>query len=107
MHGVHNDNSYLRLLALSQSLAQAAAEAGKDRYVDRARAAEDVQKMNESVKEAEKKKVSMKEEPVRDGKQAQNPRYRPGSSEAEPEKTETREKSSRSSTGLGRIDIRI
>jgi hypothetical protein len=71
MRGIHNDNQYLKMLALNQSLAQAAAEAGKDRQVDRARAeaAQAVEKQAEAAKDAEKKKLTLGSEQTGDGNQ--------------------------------------
>src|ERR1700679_3123423 len=78
MH-VHNDNNYLKMLAQSQALAKAAAEAEEDRAVDRARAqaAEAVQKLNEAAKQAELKKIALNGEKTGDGNQQSAPGYRP------------------------------
>jgi hypothetical protein len=109
MH-VHNDNNYLRMLAQSQALAQAAAESGKDRQVDRARAqaAEAVQKLNEAAKEAEKKKVTLEGERAGDGNQQSAPGYRPARYSQDGKVIEEGEEGPpKPPPAPGRIDIRI
>ncbi len=109
MH-IHNDNNYLRMLAQSQALAQAAAESGKDRQVDRARAqaAEAVQKLNEAAKEAEKKKMALEGERAGDGNQQSAPGYRPAGYSKDGKLSEEGEGDSpKPPPSQGRIDIRI
>jgi hypothetical protein len=109
MH-VHNDNNYLRMLAQSQAMAQAAAELGKDRQVDRARAqsAEAVQKLNEAAKEADKKKLTLEGDRAGDGNQQSAPGYRPARYSKEGKVIEDgKGDSSHPPTTQGQIDIRI
>ncbi len=106
MRGVHNDNQYLKMLALNQSLAQAAAEAGKDR-LDRARAeaAQAVQKQAEAAKDAEKKKLTLGSEQTGDGNQ-QGPGAYLGRRYWKDGKVEQDDQGP-PLPGSGRIDIRV
>lgn len=113
MRGIHNDNNYLRMLAQSQALAQAASELGKEKAADRARAqaAEALQKARDSAKAAEDKKITPQNEQAGDGNQQSAPGYQwsLGYNQDGKLRGEGKEESPQSPPppGIGRLDIRV
>ncbi len=70
MRGVHNTNNYMKVIADSMAVAQAAQESSKLRQTNRARGevAEEIEKVHQAAEEALKKNSPKKINPVKDEK---------------------------------------